>query len=40
MDAIKKKMQAMKLDRENAQDLAEQMEQKLKDTETAKAKVT
>lgn len=39
MDAIKKKMLAMKMDKENALDRAEQMEQKLRDTEDQKAKV-
>lgn len=39
MDSIKKKMQAMKLEKENALDKAEQLDQKLKDTEEAKAKV-
>jgi len=38
MDAIKKKMLAMKMDKENAFDRAEQMEQKLRETEEAKAK--
>lgn len=40
MDAIKKKMLAMKMDKENALDRAEQMEQKLRDTEEQKAKVS
>ena len=39
MDAIKKKMLAMKMDKENALDRADQMEQKLRDTEEQKAKV-
>ena len=39
MDAIKKKMQAMKMEKENALDKAEQLEQKLKDCEDTKAKV-
>lgn len=39
MDAIKKKMQAMKLEKENALDKAEQLEQKLRDTEETKARV-
>ncbi|CAF1003187.1 unnamed protein product, partial [Brachionus calyciflorus] len=33
MDSIKKKMQAMKLEKENAIDRADQMEQKTKDLE-------
>lgn len=33
MDSIKKKMQMMKLDKENAMDRAEQAEQKTKDLE-------
>jgi hypothetical protein len=40
MDAIKKKMQAMKLEKENALDKAEQLEQKLRDVEETKAKVS
>ena len=40
MDAIKKKMQAMKLEKENALDKAEQLEQKLRDVEENKAKVS
>ena len=40
MDAIKKKMQAMKIDKENALDKSEQLEQKLRDTEEEKAKVS
>lgn len=39
MDGIKKKMQAMKIEKENALDKAEQLEQKLRDTEEQKAKV-
>lgn len=39
MDAIKKKMLAMKMEKENAVDRAEQNEQKLRDTEEQKAKV-
>ena len=39
MDAIKKKMLAMKMEKENAIDRAEQLEQKLRDTEEQKAKV-
>lgn len=39
MDSIKKKMIAMKMEKENALDRAEQLEQKLKDTEVEKAKV-
>ena len=39
MDAIKKKMQAMKMEKENALDKSEQLEQKLKDVEEQKAKV-
>jgi len=39
MDGIKKKMQAMKIEKENAIDKAEQLEQKLRDTEEQKAKV-
>lgn len=39
MDAIKKKMVAMKMEKENALDRAEQLEQKLRETEEAKAKV-
>lgn len=40
MDAIKKKMLAMKMDKENALDRAEQMEQKLRDTDEQKIKVS
>lgn len=40
MDAIKKKMQAMKLEKENALDRSEQLEQKLRDTEEQKNKVS
>lgn len=40
MDAIKKKMLAMKMEKENAMDRAEQMEQKLRDVEETKNKVT
>ena len=40
MDAIKKKMQAMKMEKENALDKSEQLEQKLKDVEEQKAKVS
>jgi len=39
MDQIKKKMLSMKTDKENAMDKAEQMEQKLRDTEDGKAKM-
>ncbi|KAK3096642.1 hypothetical protein FSP39_001980 [Pinctada imbricata] len=39
MDAIKKKMIAMKTEKENALDRAEQLEQKLRDTEEEKTKV-
>lgn len=39
MDGIKKKMQAMKIEKENALDKAEQLDQKLRDTEEQKAKV-
>lgn len=39
MDAIKKKMQAMKIEKENALDKAEQLDQKLRDIEESKAKV-
>jgi hypothetical protein len=39
MDAIKKKMLSMKMDKENAMDKAEQMEQKLRETEESKNKV-
>lgn len=39
MDSIKKKMIAMKMEKENALDRAEQLEQKLRDTEEQKAKV-
>lgn len=39
MDSIKKKMIAMKMEKENAQDRAEQLEQQLRDTEEQKAKV-
>ena len=39
MDAIKKKMQAMKMEKENALDKSEQLEQKLRDVEEQKAKV-
>jgi len=39
MDAIKKKMVAMKMEKENALDRAEQLEQKLRETEETKAKV-
>ena len=34
MDAIKKKMQAMKLEKENAFDKADQLEQKLNEQKT------
>lgn len=40
MDSIKKKMMAMKMEKENAMDKAEQLEQKLRDTEEQKAKVS
>ena len=40
MDQIKKKMLSMKQEKENAFDRAEQMEQKLRDTEDAKNKVS
>ena len=33
MDSIKKKMQAMKMEKENAMDRADQMEQKTKELE-------
>uniref|UniRef100_K1QFV5 Tropomyosin n=1 Tax=Magallana gigas TaxID=29159 RepID=K1QFV5_MAGGI len=39
MDSIKKKMIAMKMEKENAQDRAEQLEQQLRDTEEQKAKI-
>lgn len=39
MDAIKKKMLAMKMDKENALDRAEQLDQKYRDTEVQKSKV-
>ena len=39
MDAIKKKMQAMKMEKENALDRSEQLEQKLRDVEETKSKV-
>ncbi|CAG5115003.1 unnamed protein product, partial [Candidula unifasciata] len=39
MDAIKKKMLAMKMEKENALDRAEQVEQKLRDCEAQKSKV-
>lgn len=40
MDAIKKKMLAMKMEKENALDRAEQVEQKLRDCESSKSKVS
>lgn len=40
MDAIKKKMQAMKMEKENALDKAEQFEQKLRDVEETKTRVS
>lgn len=39
MDAIKKKMQVMKLDKENAFDKADQLEQKLNEQKTVFEKV-
>lgn len=39
MDAIKKKMLAMKMEKENALDRSEQLEQKLREIETQKGKV-
>jgi len=39
MDAIKKKMQAMKLEKENAFDKAEQLDQKLNEQKTIYEKV-
>lgn len=39
MDAIKKKMQAMKLEKENAFDKADQLEQKLNEQKTIYDKV-
>jgi len=39
MDTIKKKMLAMKNEKDAAMDRAEQLEQSLKDTETAKTEV-
>ena len=39
MDTIKKKMMAMKNERDAANDRAESIEQNLKDTETAKNEV-
>lgn len=39
MDTIKKKMMAMKNEKDTAMDRAEQLEQNLKDTETAKSEV-
>ena len=39
MDAIKKKMQAMKLEKENAFDKADQLEQKLNEQKTVFEKV-
>jgi len=39
MDAIKKKMQMMKLDKENAFDKADQLEQKLNEQKTVFEKV-
>jgi tropomyosin 1 len=40
MDAIKKKMQAMKLEKENAFDKADQLEQKLNEQKTVFEKVS
>ena len=40
MDAIKKKMMAMKLEKENACDRADQLEQSLKDEQDKTAKVS
>lgn len=40
MDTIKKKMLAMKNEKDAAMDRAEQLEQNLKDTETAKSEVS
>lgn len=39
MDAIKKRMLAMKMEKENALDRAETLEQKLRDSDEAKSKV-
>lgn len=39
MDAIKKKMQSMKLEKESALDKADQFEQNLKDQQDKNAKV-
>ena len=40
MDAIKKKMQAMKLEKEAAMDQADQLEQKLADQKSINEKVS
>lgn len=40
MDAIKKKMQAMKLEKENAMEQSEEMEQKLQEQKDANEKVS
>ena len=40
MDAIKKKMQAMKLEKENAMEKSDEMEQKLQDQKEANEKVS
>ena len=39
MDAIKKKMQAMKLEKENAQEKSDELEQKLSEQKEANEKV-
>lgn len=39
MEAIKKKMLAMKMEKENALDKSEELQQKLRETEEQKAKV-
>lgn len=39
MDAIKKKMQAMKLEKENAMEKSDEMEQKLQEQKDANEKV-
>lgn len=39
MDAIKKKMQAMKLEKENAMEKSDEMEQKLQEQKEANEKV-
>ena len=40
MDAIKKKMQAMKLEKENAMEKSDEMEQKLQEQKDANEKVS